>query len=84
VTVRNHHDTLAQLRPGQAAVAGHWYQSLRHVAFVQHKRPWLAGGVQVALQQADELGSRKTAAVSFVDQIARRMLGQTKARGWQE
>ena len=84
VTVRNHHDTLAQLRPGQATVGGPWYQSLRHVAFVQHKSGRLAGGVQVALQQADELGSRNTTAVSFAGRIAERMLRWTAVRGWQE
>ena len=52
MTVCNHHDTLAQLRPGQAMVAWLWYQSWRHVAFVQHSRRGLAGAVQVALQKA--------------------------------
>src|SRR5260370_42214012 len=54
LTVCNHHDTLAQLRPPQAMVARLWYQSGRHVAFVQHGRSGLAGAVQVALQKTGE------------------------------
>jgi hypothetical protein len=52
LTVCNHHDTLAQLRPPQAMVAYLWYQSRRHVAFVQHGWTGLAGAVQVALQKS--------------------------------
>jgi hypothetical protein len=32
----NDHHTLAQLRPGQTSFSPHRYQSLLHVAFVQH------------------------------------------------
>jgi hypothetical protein len=56
-------------------VGRRWYQSLRHVAFVQHNRMWFAGVVQVALQKAVERCSCATASVSFAGHIARRMLG---------